>query len=108
MESQSKVISVKLSDGTNIKVEATLISDTQNVTPSAYRKIISQTLPFNEVTAEIESLSKDIAQTLQKLKPDKASVKFGVEIGVESGKLTAVLAKGTQNANLEITLEWNE
>ena len=108
MESQSKVISVKLSDGTNIKLEAEFISDTPNVTPSAYRKITSQILPFNEVSAEIESLSKDIAETLQKLKPNKASVKFGVEIGVESGKLTAVLAKGTQNANLEITLEWNQ
>lgn len=107
MEAQSKVIPVELSDGTNIKVEATLIGDTQNITPSAYRKLTSQTLPFNEAIAGIESLSKDIAETLQKLKPDKAKVRFGVEIGVESGKLIAVLAKGTENANLEITLEWD-
>ena len=32
----------------------------------------------------------------------------GVQVGIESGKLTALLVKGTGNANLKITLEWGE
>ncbi|MBW4505428.1 MAG: hypothetical protein KME64_02785 [Scytonematopsis contorta HA4267-MV1] len=98
MELQSRIISVELSDGTNVRVEATLIGD---------RKINFQTRPFNEVTVAIESLTKEIAETLQKVKPDKASVKFGIEIGMEAGRLTPLLVKGTSTANLEITLEWS-
>lgn len=99
MELQSKIISVELSDGTNIRVEATLIGD---------RKINFQTRPFNEVTSGIESLIKEIAESVQKVKPDRASVKFGVEIGMEAGKLTPLLVQGTSTANLEITLEWGK
>jgi Trypsin-co-occurring domain 1 len=98
MELQSKIISVELTDGTNVRVEATPIGD---------RKIGGfQTRPFNEVTTVIESLSKDIAETLQKTKPDKATVKFGIEIAIEGSKITAMLVKGISTANLEITLEW--
>lgn len=97
MELQTKIISVELSDGTSVKIEATLIGD---------RKINFQTRPFEEVTTAIESLTKEIAEALHKVKPDRASVKFGIEIGIESGKLTALLVKGTSTANLEITLEW--
>jgi hypothetical protein len=97
MEPQTKIISVELTDGTSVRVEATPIGD---------RKVGFQARPFSEVTTAIESLSKDIAETLQKVKPDRASVKFGIEIGMESGKLTALLVKGTATANLEITLEW--
>jgi Trypsin-co-occurring domain 1 len=99
MELQSRIISVELSDGTNVRVEATLIGD---------RKINFQTRPFNEVTVAIESLTKEIAETLQKVKPDRASVKFGIEIGMEAGRLTPLLVKGTSTANLEITLEWGK
>ena len=99
MEAQNKVITVELSDGTNVRVEATLIGE---------RKLSVPTRPFKEVTVAIESLSKEIAEVIQKVKPDKASVKFGIEIAMESGKLTPVLVKGASTANLEITLEWGQ
>ncbi len=114
MEAQNKVISVELSDGTNMRVEATLIGE---------RKFSVPTRPFHEVTVAIESLTRDIAEVvtvaiesltrdiaevIQTVKPDKASVKFGIEIAMESGKLTPVLVKGTSTANLEITLEWGQ
>jgi hypothetical protein len=97
MEIQSRIISVELADGTNVKVEATPLDD---------RKINFAARPFNEVTVGIESLTREIVEALQKVKPDKASVKFGIEIGIESGKLKPLLVKGTATANLEITLEW--
>ncbi|MGD1873955.1 MAG: CU044_2847 family protein [Mastigocoleus sp.] len=102
MEAQSKIIPVQLSDGTPIRVEVTPIGDTNRV----YRQINSQSRPFREVTSAVESLTKDIAESLQKIKPDKARIKFGIEIGIESGTLTVLLGKGTNTANLEITLEW--
>lgn len=99
MEIQSKIITVELADGTSVRVEATQIGD---------RKINFQSRPFEEVTIAIESLSKEIAEIVHKVKPDRASVKFGVDIAVESGKLTAVLVKGSNTANIEITLEWGK
>jgi hypothetical protein len=97
MELQTRIISVELADGTNVRVEATPIGE---------RKINFQTRPFNEVTVAIESLTKEIAEALHKVKPDRASVKFGIDIGIESGKLIPLLVKGTSTANIEITLEW--
>jgi hypothetical protein len=95
MELQTKIITVELADGTTVRVEATQIGD---------RKINFQSRPFEEVTSTIESLSKEIA--VHKVKPDRASVKFGIDIAIESGKLTALMVKGASNANIEITLEW--
>ncbi len=46
------------------------------------------------------------AAPIQKVKPKKATLKFGMEIAVESGALTAVIVKGSGKANLEITFEW--
>ncbi|MBD2388707.1 CU044_2847 family protein [Cylindrospermum sp. FACHB-282] len=97
MEFQTRIISVELADGTNIRVEATPLDE---------RKVIFATRPFKEVTVAIESLTREIAEALQTVKPDRASVKFGIDIGVDSGKLTPLLVKGTSTANLEITLEW--
>ncbi|WP_414578581.1 CU044_2847 family protein [Anabaena sp. CCY 9402-a] len=97
MEIQTRIISLELADGTNIKVEATPIGE---------RKGVLQSQDFHQVTTAIESLTKEISETLQKVKPDRATVKFGIEIGIESGKLTPLIVKGVSTANFEITLEW--
>jgi len=76
----TEFIPVKLADGTTFKIE---------------------------VTQALEGIVLAIAGTLEKVKPDKASVKFGMEVGVEAGALTAMIVKGTGKGNLEIALEWN-
>lgn len=63
---------------------------------------------LSEVQKQIESVSKMVLETIKKVSPQKAKVEFGVQIGVESGSLTTVLVKGTGNANLKITLEWEK
>lgn len=40
--------------------------------------------------------------------PSKARVKFGIDIAVGPGQLTALLVKGGGNATLEVTLEWEQ
>ncbi|WP_066377656.1 MULTISPECIES: CU044_2847 family protein [unclassified Anabaena] len=97
MEIQTRIISLELADGTSIKVEATPIGE---------RKGIIQSQDFCQITTAIESITKDIAQALQKVKPDKANVKFGIGIAIESGKLIPLIVKDGSTANFEITLEW--
>ncbi len=103
MADKTKIISFQLSDGKIIKVE---------VTPIGEQPVSDETRVFKQATQIIKSIAEDVAGTLkdisQTVKPDKFSVKLGLQIGVESGQLTALIVKGTSTANLEITMEWNK
>ncbi|MEH2199523.1 CU044_2847 family protein [Nostoc sp.] len=103
MADKTKIISFKLSDGKIIKVE---------VTPIGEQPVSDETRVFKQATEIIKSIAEDVAGSLkdisQTVKPDKFSVKLGLQIGVESGQLTALIVKGTGTANLEITMEWGK
>lgn len=99
MNPQSVVVPVTLEDGREISIEATPIGE---------QPISLPTLPFGEIRESIIEVSREIAGALQQVKPDKASVKFGLEVGIKEGKLTTLIAKGSMKANLEITLEWGK
>ena len=47
-----------------------------------------------------------MSEALARVKPDHATVEFGVDASVEAGGLTALIVKGTGSATLKITLEW--
>ncbi|MCF2151685.1 hypothetical protein IQ276_035815 [Desmonostoc muscorum LEGE 12446] len=103
MADRTKIISFQLSDGKIIKVE---------VTPIGEQPVSDETRVFKQATEIIKSIAEDVAGTLKDIsetvKPDKFSVKLGLQIGVESGQLTALIVKGTGTANLEITMEWGK
>lgn len=99
MESRTEIIPLKLPDGREVKIEATPIGE---------EDVAFDIRPFEEVTDAIEGIAEAIIASLQKVKPDKASVKFGLEVAIESGQLTALIVKGASKANLEITLEWGK
>ena len=100
---QGKIIPLTLSDGTIINAE---------VTPIGQQPISSETRNFQQATEIIKSVANDISKTLQEIKddikPDKFTVSLGLQIGVESGKLTSLIVKGNGNANLQITMEWGK
>ncbi len=103
MADKTKIIPLQLSDGTVINVE---------VTPRGDQPVSGETRVFKEATKAIKSIAEDVTDTLKDIgdtvKPDKFSVKLGLQIGVESGELTALIVKGTGTANLEITMEWGK
>ncbi|MEH2425238.1 MAG: CU044_2847 family protein [Nostoc sp.] len=103
MADKTKIISFELSDGKIIKVE---------VTPIGEQPVSDETRVFKQATEIIKSIAEDVAGSLkdisQTVKPDKFSIKLGLQIGVESGQLTALIVKGTGTANLEITMEWGK
>ena len=96
-DSRTERVPVKLPGGTIIMVE---------LEQTGREDVAFDIKPFKQVTDALEEITAALAETLQKNKPDKASVKFGMELAVESGQLTAVIVKGSGNANFEITLEW--
>jgi hypothetical protein len=101
MEEQTEIVSLKVSDSVTIMAEATSLGGEERVG-------VSEILDFEGITDAIEAIATSITGTLAKVKPKKASVEFSLKIGVESGKLTSLLVKGTGEGNLKITLEWGE
>lgn len=90
-------ISFDLEDGRVVQVE---VEDTGRSDVSIDRRT------FREAMENLESVIEALTSTVNKVRPTKASVKFGVDIGVEAGQLTAVILKGSSRANIEITMEW--
>ncbi|MGB3509668.1 MAG: CU044_2847 family protein [Microcoleaceae cyanobacterium] len=98
-EERKETIPVELPNGAIVRVEVAEVGGREDVASSI--------LSFKPVTDALEGVTEAIASTLEKAKPTKATVKFGMEISVESGKLTTAIIKGSGKGNLEITLEWD-
>ncbi len=112
MEDKVKFVPVQLENGTIIKVEASnfdeLIDESTGQTGEVVQGEVSGVLDhLQEVKNAIEGISNTVKSSLDKAKPSKASVQFGIELGYESGELTAMIVKGQGKANLNITLEWD-
>jgi hypothetical protein len=68
--------------------------------------VTMRTPSFDGVVKSIKEISGELTKALSELKPDRATLEFGVDVGIEAGQLTALLVKGSGSATLRITLEW--
>lgn len=93
-----RIVKARLDDGTTIAVEVVGggESDVARLGP----------VSFAEMTTQLRSLARTLMAPFTELEPSRAAVEFGCCLGVESGRLFALLVKGTANANLKVTLEW--
>lgn len=96
-DSRRDTVPVQLPNGAIVQFE---------VTQTGREDVSFDPKQFQPVADAIEGVVQMIAEPLNRVKPKKASVKFGMELAIESGQLTAVIVKGAGKANLEITLEW--
>ena len=62
---------------------------------------------FDTVMPAITAVARVFTATLEKIQPTKASMEFGIELALDSGKLTAIIVKGTAKANLKVALEFS-
>jgi hypothetical protein len=86
--------------GKKVKVEATLLRGEEEVA--------SKILSFKDVSDVIEGVAEALTTSLQRIQPNKATIKLALELAVESGELTTLIVKGSSKANLEIVLEWEK
>ena len=92
------VVPVQLPGGPVVLVEARALGGEERAGAS---------LPsFEDLTGAVEGIAAAFGETMSRVQPRRGSVEFGIEIGIESGRLTALLVQGTGRANLKITLEW--
>lgn len=92
------VVEATLGDGSVILVEVVGGHETDVARRSP--------LDFSEISAQLESLARAVGGPFASLNPTRAAVEFGCSVGVESGKLTALLVNGVANASIKVTLEW--
>jgi hypothetical protein len=102
MESRTEIIPVALEGGELIQIQATMLGGKENV------GAVKGGFTLEGVTTTIEKLSAALAKTVEKVKPNKASIEFGIEIATKEGQLTALLVQGSATANLTIKLEWEK
>jgi hypothetical protein len=100
-ETDTEIVKVRLPDGTELNFEVSRSRGEQRVAK------LTDVLDSSEIAKTIEGTVEVLRGTFDRIKPDKASVKFGLKVAVESGHLTAVVVKGSGEANLEVTLEWS-
>ena len=98
VEPRTRIIPVQVNDDITVMVEAKDLGGEQDVS----------TLSFQQVTDTIEAVTQAIATSIDKVKPDKATVEIGFDITVKSGKLTTLIVEGSGKANLKLTLEWGK
>jgi hypothetical protein len=67
---------------------------------------IRELLDFDGVVQSIEAVGDRVSAALRRVRPDRASVEFGVDISMEAGALTGLIVKGAGGAALKVTLEW--
>ncbi len=96
-DSRSETVPVKLPNGALVKFE---------VAQTGREDVAFDVKSFEPVAEALEGIVQMIAVPIQKVRPKKTTVKFGMELALEAGHLTAVIVKGSGKANLEITLEW--
>lgn len=75
-----------LDSGRRILVEATAGGD-EDVAESRFT--------FGDIEESVVDIANTVFSVLRKVRPTSAEVEFGVSIGIESGKLTALLVQGT-------------
>ncbi|GAA1017732.1 hypothetical protein Aple_024840 [Acrocarpospora pleiomorpha] len=62
---------------------------------------------LDEVTEALSGLADQLRTALAPSEATKYSVEFGCELAVETGKVVAILGKGSAKCALKVTLEWD-
>ncbi len=67
---------------------------------------LGEQLSFGGVTDTLRQIGEAVVAAIGQVRPERASVEFGLDLGVKSGKLTGLLVEGDATATLKVTLEW--
>jgi hypothetical protein len=99
-----KTVPLILPNGVEIRVEANAPDDRES---DVAFSDVAEVFSMDNITGAIEGIAQLVKDSMEKIAPKKASVEFAIEVGLESGKLTALWVKGTGKANLKIAMEWS-
>ncbi|MGW4031377.1 CU044_2847 family protein [Streptomyces sp. NPDC004838] len=61
---------------------------------------------LEQVTGALGAFAEGVTSALRRAQPHRLTVEFGCQVGVETGGLIALITKGSVDANLTVTMEW--
>ncbi len=109
MTTHTEIRPLRLGEGNAIFVQVTVLDEVKKSGAGEGKvSALKENFSFENITNSIEKMSIALAQTVAKVKPDKASIEFGLELATKEGQLTALLVQGSATANLTIKLEWDK
>ncbi|MFB7590138.1 CU044_2847 family protein [Streptomyces sp. NPDC056169] len=99
-----------MQDVTKVEVgDATLFVEARRLGPDTELEGFGDRLPdLSAVTGALASFAGQIGEALDRAAPDRATVEFGCQLGLDAGRLTALVVQGSANASLRVTLEWTK
>jgi hypothetical protein len=100
-EEDDQLIAVQLEDEQLLAVRVELVGGAL-VDDDA--KVIAR---LEGVTKSIETVGREVLESVKKVKPAKATVELGFGLALEQGQLVALLGKAKGEASIKVTLEWS-
>ncbi|MFB7512533.1 CU044_2847 family protein [Streptomyces sp. NPDC056144] len=90
-------------------VEARELAPGNGLAPESELEGIGGRIPdLSAVTEALSSFAGQIGDALDRAAPDRATVEFGCQLGLDAGRLTALVVQGSANGSLRVTLEWTK
>ncbi len=67
---------------------------------------LDEAFTFDGVRDTIEAIAAQLAEVWEKVRPNEASIEFGLSLTAKNGKLTGLIVEGGGTASLKVTLAW--
>lgn len=67
---------------------------------------LDEAMSFDGVADTVKEIGRSLSAALEAVKPDEASVEFGLKVTAKTGKLAGLLVEGGGEAALKVTLSW--
>lgn len=114
MAGEEVLTAVELPDGTRLMLQAVNIAPRQaSAQPERQEdepvdeEIGLLTFNLDEVTEALGTFAQSVTSALRRARPHRLTVEFGCQVGVETSGLVALITKGSVDANLAVTMEWD-
>jgi Trypsin-co-occurring domain 1 len=102
MNADSEIVKTELPNGKTLYIEVRRAADA-GPRPVSTATTVAK---FTDLMEPVEAIADMLFRKLQQMPVPRATIEFAVDVGIESGSLTAMIVRGTASANLKITLEW--
>lgn len=101
---EEKTVDVELPNG---KLMMATVQQLDATFPGGPQDVgLDRLLSFDAVGEALQGVGSVIVDSLERIKPSKATVEFGLELGVKGGSLVSVFVDSGSKASLKVTLEW--
>ncbi|MGI5455864.1 CU044_2847 family protein [Streptomyces sp. CA-249302] len=102
MSESRQVVEALLPNDTIVSIVAVSVDGRDAAQDISARGIPS----LDDVRSSITGMASVVRDAVVAARPSSASVEFGVDVKIESGKLSGLIVSGAANATLKVTLNW--